>query len=25
VFWRTPDGNWERVNEAKAKEDLLAG
>lgn len=25
VFWRTADGNWERVNEKKAKEDLLAG
>ena len=25
LFWRTGDGNWERVNEEKAKEDLLAG
>jgi len=25
LFWRTGDGNWERVNEEQAKEDLLAG
>ncbi|HEV2117249.1 MAG TPA: hypothetical protein VGR48_14555 [Terriglobales bacterium] len=25
LFWRTEDGNWELVREAKVKEDLLAG
>lgn len=25
LFWRTREGNWERVQEEKAREDLLAG
>ncbi len=25
LFWRTKDGNWERVREERATEDLLAG
>ncbi len=25
LVWRTEDGNWERVREAKVREDLLAG
>jgi len=25
LFWRTREGNWERVNQANAKEDRLAG
>ncbi len=24
LFWRTQDGNWERVREAKARRELLA-
>ena len=25
LFWRTKEGNWERIEQANVKEDLLAG